>query len=205
MLVDVVNQLNAAGMQLRMHIGFLLSIMAIAWVVQFANAAVGYRLCVFGIVPRTVLGLFGILFSPWLHGSFNHIFMNSLFFLTMGSMLIIQGKQMFVVVSIALVLLSGLLVWLFANRASHVGASSVIMGYWSFLMARAYYHPDLIDLIAAGAGLYYCGVHLTASLLDDKKGVSMAGHAFGFISGIIIAAYYRQVEFLVLTYILPLL
>ena len=40
---------------------------------QLLNVATGYSLMAFGLIPRTVQGLFGILSSPFLHASFAHL------------------------------------------------------------------------------------------------------------------------------------
>ena len=55
--------------QFQTHFRILGTLVAVMWVIQalnlfvFRNALVG-----FGIVPRSVLGLRGVLFAPFLHG-----------------------------------------------------------------------------------------------------------------------------------------
>ena len=83
-IMEIINQLLTAIQQIEANVPTLISLIASAWVVQVANMFLGYRLNLFGIIPRHVIGLPGILVSPWLHGSINHIFMNSLFFLRHG-------------------------------------------------------------------------------------------------------------------------
>ena len=192
--MDFISQLNQAVDQIIVHLPYLFHILAFTWAIHLVNASLGYKLCVFGIIPRHLFGLVGIICAPFLHGNFNHIFMNSFFFLGLGSFVILQGVTVFNVVSISIMLVAGFLTWLFARRASHVGASSVIMGYWSFLLLHAFYQPSLVNLLAAALGMYYFGVHMAASLVSTEQGVSMEGHAFGFFAGIVTGVFYPSIH-----------
>jgi len=192
-IMEIINQLLTAIQQIEANVPTLISLIASAWVVQVANMFLGYRLNLFGIIPRHVIGLPGILVSPWLHGSINHIFMNSLFFFAMAGLVSINGMQTFTIISISIMLISGSLVWLFARLASHVGASSLIMGYWSFIMVKAYFDPQMIDVITAALGMYYFGVDLLASVAPGKGGVSVEGHVSGLIAGAITATWYAEI------------
>lgn len=192
--MNIISQLNQAAIILKDEFPFLLEIIVYVWGIQIVNTVLGGRLRVLGILPRSPIGLVGIFASPFIHGDWNHITMNTLFFLAMGSMLILRGQEVFLVVSISIMLIAGGLVWLFGRKALHVGASSIIMGYWSYLLINAYLNPNLIDIISAGLGLYYCGIHLTASLMANGPGVSEEGHIAGFIAGVVTAIYYEPIR-----------
>ena len=56
----------------------LLSGVGLLWGVHILNVLFGYRLCVLGIHPRQPIGLLGVIFSPLLHGSVHHLFMNTI-------------------------------------------------------------------------------------------------------------------------------
>ena len=88
------------------------------------------------------------------------------------------------------------MVWLFARPACHIGASALIIGYWSFILVRAYFGFSYIDVIAAIIGMYYFGVHLTASVLSMEKGVSFEGHFAGLIAGAIVGYFYSELVLL---------
>ena len=192
--MDILSQLNNMAATIKVEFPFIMSVLAAAWVVQILNTVLGNKLRVFGILPRSIIGIPGIFTSPFIHGDFNHLFMNSMFFIAMGSMLILHGKLVFYSASLSIVIISGCLVWCFGRYAFHLGASSLIMGYWSFLLTKAYFQPNLLDIISAGVGMYYCGIHLTASLLARGPDVSEEGHISGFIAGIVTAIYYPQLS-----------
>lgn len=191
--MSIIAELQVAIDQIQANIPDLLNLIAVAWAVQAANMFLGYRLNIFGIIPRHVIGLPGIVLSPFLHGSINHIFMNSMFFFFMGALVSLHGMTDFTVVSISIILISGTLVWLFARLASHVGASGLIMGYWSYLMANAYTNPQFIDVLAAALGLYYFGVDFAASVAPGKRGVSVEGHVAGLAAGVVTVLFYPQI------------
>ena len=192
-MLVAIDQMVDASKIIQENVPEILSLIAIAWGVQLVNMMLGYRLNIFGIIPRYLIGLPGILFSSFLHGSLNHIFMNTIFFFVMACMVSVHGMAGFKIVSISIILISGSLVWLLARRACHVGASSLIMGYWSYVMVKAYFDPGAIDVIAAGVGMYYFGVDLLASVAPGKRGVSVEGHIAGLVAGGITAAFFQPV------------
>ena len=192
-MLAVIDQMIAASNTIQANVPEILSLIAIAWVVQLANMILGYRLNIFGIIPRYAMGLPGIVLSPFLHGSLNHIFMNTIFFFAMACMVSLHGMSVFTIVSISIMGLSGIMVWLFARRACHVGASSLIMGYWSYVMVRAYFDPQAIDVIAAAVGMYYFGMDLLASVAPGKKGVSVEGHLAGLVAGGVTAMFFQPI------------
>ena len=191
--MQILDELLNALQTIEGNVPTLIGIIASAWIVQVTNMLLGYRLNIFGIIPRHVIGIPGIVLSPWLHGSINHIFMNSLFFFAMAGLVSLHGMQTFVILSISITLISGVLVWLFARMASHVGGSGLIMGYWSFIMVKAYFDPQFIDVISAVLGAYYFGIDLLASVAPGKSGVSVEGHVAGLIAGAVTAVWYPTV------------
>lgn len=162
----------------------LMGLMVGLWVLQVMNWLTGYRLNQLGILPRTLHGLIGIVFSPFLHGNFNHLFFNTIPLLVLACFILVGGQTLFFSVSITIILLSGFAVWLLGRRAIHIGASSLIMGYWGYLLVSAYLHPSLMTLVLAVVSIYYFG-GLFFGLFPGEKNVSWEGHLFGCLSGII--------------------
>ena len=188
--MNTIGQLQVIFSSVQNYVPYVLHILVLPWVVQMVNALIGYKLNVLGILPRVPVGMLGIVFCPLLHGSFTHIFMNSFFFFALALMVLLQGKQVFWVVVISVTLLSGLMVWLFARRALHVGASGLVVGLWSYSVAMAYFNPSLTHVLAAAVGMFYFGTDLLASMLPQGKKVSVEGHIAGFIAGVITASYF---------------
>ena len=157
--------------QFNMH--YILSIIAVLWIIQIMNVLVRYRLNVFGLLPRHPIGLIGIFTSPFLHGSFTHLLFNCIPLFLLMNLLLLAGLEQFIIVSFLIIVVSGLCVWLVGRPALHVGASGLIMGYWGYLMINAILYPSIITV-------------LFASLLP-KEGTSWEGHIFGFLSGLLVS------------------
>lgn len=163
---------------------FVVSIIGIIWVINFINwGLLGSRLNVLGIYPRSIFGLAGIVFSPILHGHLNHLFFNTIPLFLLINFILIQGISLFYTVTTAIMVISGLLVWLFARKAFHIGASSLIMGYWGYLLAQAFLYPSTFSIMVALVMLYYLG-GLVFNLIPTDVKVSWEGHIFGAFAGV---------------------
>ena len=152
---------------------------------QLLNVATGYSLMAFGLVPRTLHGLFGILTSPFLHASFAHLSANLIAFLVLGTLVILDGLHRFIAVSAIVIVLGGALVWLFGFAGIHVGASGWVFGLWAYLLARAWFHRSWSNLITAGVVAVLYGGLILGFL--PRQGVSFEGHLFGAFAGFIAA------------------
>lgn len=188
MLEHVANELMELVNASQANLPIALACLAVLWLVHIANVLSGKRLMVFGIWPRRLIGLPGIVLSPLLHGGFEHLFLNSIPFLVLSDLLLISGHYVFVMVTFSVTLISGILVWLFGRRAIHLGASGLIMGYWSFLLVQAYTRPTIMAVILGVLCLYYLG-GLAFNLFVFEKGSSWEGHVFGFIGGVLTAVW----------------
>ncbi len=175
---------DEAGAGIRVVLG-LLAVMWVAWVV---NAIDGYRLNSDGIQPRNVDHLWGILTAPFIHGSFSHIFGNSIPFLILGVVIAFAGVRQLVTVTAIVVLISGLGVWLVAgSHTNTVGASGVVFGFAAYLLARGVFSRNIGELLVGGLVGAVFGLSLLSDLIP-RSGVSWQGHLFGAIAGVIAAA-----------------
>ena len=73
----------------------LLLISGAMLLLQLANSALGGALNVWGLVPRHVEALPGILFAPWLHGSWAHLLSNLSGLLVLGSLVLLRSRRDF--------------------------------------------------------------------------------------------------------------
>lgn len=166
------------------NLHFLLSIVLSLWIIQIFNASSGYRLNSLGIYPRRAQGLIGIFFSPFLHGSNQHLFLNSIPLFILAALMLVEGKHLFLQISFFIMVVSGFVTWIFGRSAYHIGASSLILGYWGFLLFNAYTKHSMVTLFLALVCLYYFG-SLIYSLFPQKEGISWEGHLAGFLSGVL--------------------
>lgn len=154
--------------------------------VIFQGALDGY-----GILPRTIIGLRGILFAPFLHGGLPHLIANTIPFLTLGWFVMLQKTSDFFIVTAITMVVSGLGVWLIGSPGLHIGASGLVFGYLGFLLLRGYFQRNIPSiLLSLIVGFLYGGA--IWGVLPTVPGVSWEGHLFGFIGGIIAARLLSQ-------------
>lgn len=171
-----------------------LKFLAIFWVVHLINRLMSYRLCVFGIIPRHPFGLLGIITSPFIHQDFNHLFFNSVPLFVLSIFVLAGGLDLFYAVTGSIILIAGILIWLIGRPAIHIGASALIMGYWAFVLANAFFQVSMVTILLAVLSLYYFG-GLFLSLFPGKAGVSWEGHVCGFIAGVATTFLFTGIKF----------
>jgi membrane associated rhomboid family serine protease len=170
----------------------LMALVALAWVMEIGDALVpGNWLDSWGIQPRTMSGLWGILFAPLLHGGLTHLMANTVPFLVLGFLVMLRGLGTFVGVSLVVMVLGGFAVWLLApSYTIHIGASGVIFGYLGYLMSRGYFERNFGSIaIAVLVGIVYGGA--LWGVLPGQRGISWQGHLFGFLAGVAAAGLLR--------------
>src|SRR5437763_137713 len=114
--------------------GPIIAITAACWLVFVFNNLIGSgQLNRYGIIPRHLSSLPGIIWAPFLHGSFRHLAANTLPLLVLGGILCARSKREFALVALGGIVLGGGLTWLLARNASHIGASGLIFCFFGYL------------------------------------------------------------------------
>jgi membrane associated rhomboid family serine protease len=165
--------------------------LAVFWTVFVLNSLVGGSLLRLGVIPRTTVGLRGILFAPFLHGSLNHVVANSIPFLALGWMVMLRDERHFIPVTLAGMVGSGLMAWLLgAPGTVHIGASGVIFGYLGFLMLAGWYTRSFGSILLSLIVTVVWG-SLVLGVLPGVPGVSWQAHIGGFLGGVLAARAFR--------------
>ncbi|MBW4551557.1 MAG: rhomboid family intramembrane serine protease [Aphanocapsa sp. GSE-SYN-MK-11-07L] len=182
------SELRGMTAELITHAQILGGLVAIMWGLEILNQFFFRNtLESFGIIPRNLIGLRGIIFAPFLHANFAHLMANTLPFLGLGWLVMIRRISDFFTVSLITMLVSGLGVWLFAGANTlTVGASGVIFGYLGYLLTRGWFERKLGSIIfSLIVFLVYGG--LVWGVLPQVPGVSWQGHLFGLLGGVLSA------------------
>ncbi|NNC70204.1 MAG: rhomboid family intramembrane serine protease [Flavobacteriaceae bacterium] len=161
------------------------------WVVYWFEVNFGYNFTKYGVYPRTLKGSKGILFSPFIHSGIKHLFNNSIpLFILLLSLFYFYRK---IAVKILLFggFLTGLLTWIIARDAYHIGASGIVYLLFSFVLfsgiIRKYNRLIAVSLIVIflyGSMIWY--------ILPIKDGISWEGHLSGFLVGMLFAFIYKK-------------
>jgi membrane associated rhomboid family serine protease len=161
--------------------------LALFWAVFVVNSLIGGSLLRLGVIPRTTIGLRGLLFAPFLHGSLNHIVANSIPFVVLGWMVMLRDEKHFIPVTLAGMLGSGLMAWLLgAPGTVHIGASGVIFGYLGFLMLTGWYTRSFVSILLSVVVTLVWG-SLVLGMLPGAPGISWQAHVGGFLGGVLAA------------------
>ena len=167
-------------------------LVALMWIVRITEVLMEVDLSGYGIYPLTLKGLQGILFSPFIHSDFSHLFNNTLPFFFLGTALFYFYSDVAFRVLGWTYFLTGLLVWLAGREAWHIGASGLVYGIASFLFFSGIIrrHLRLIALSLLIVFLY--GSMVWGLFPGVYMNVSWESHMLGFFSGIILAIWYRK-------------
>jgi len=178
-------EVQALKKEFRQIITIIGGSLAILWSVWIASVIlVPLHLADHGIHPRTVSGLEGIIFAPFLHASFMHILGNSIVFVPFATLILMQDISSFFTVTIITALISGLGTWLIGSpNTNHIGASGVIFGYFGYCISIGFFKKkvstilfSLIIIITYGSMIF--------GILPAQIGISWEEHLFGLIGGI---------------------
>lgn len=157
------------------------------WLVAFNLAVAG------GIRPRRLDGLDGILFAPFLHANFPHLYANSIPLILLGTFVLAAGVRRFLWSTVVIMLIGGLGVWIVGAAGTvHVGASGVIFGYLGLLLTRGIVERSWWNAaVAILIGVLY-GWQVQGVLPGQEGNISWEGHLFGFIGGVLAAVLFRR-------------
>ena len=103
------------------------------WTIFWIELRFQINLNQYGVYPRTFSGLRGIFFSPWIHGSVEHLYNNTIPIAILMASLVYFYRGISFKVLIWGVLLSGLLTWLIGRPSYHIGISGIIYVLASFI------------------------------------------------------------------------
>jgi len=176
--------LTQLGNTLKTHVVLLGGFIVFLWLVEATDFIIfDGSLDLYGVQPRKMIGLRGLIFAPFLHGGFGHLMANTIPFLLMGWFVLLRGTREFVVVTVITAVSAGLGAWLFgAPNSVHIGVSGVIMGYFGYLLMRGYFERSLTAVLwSIFIILLYGG--LLWGVLPGQNGVSWQSHLFGFLGG----------------------
>ncbi len=172
----------------------IVSLIAVCWAVFVLNNLILHgHLNQYGIRPRHIGGLPGIIWSPFLHGSFQHLMANTVPLALLGAILCLRGRNEFAIVTMMGVILSGVLTWLIGRNAYHIGASGLIFCFFGYLASLAFFERKIGTLLLSIVCIVGYG-GIIRGILPTSSAVSWEGHLAGFVSGITLAWFFSIVK-----------
>lgn len=172
----------------------LLFVLAI-WIVYWFEIRFGFDLTEFGVYPRSFEGLRGVIFSPFLHGSVEHLYSNTIPAFLLIAALRYFYRDNFWQVLLYGILCSGILTWIIARESYHIGASGLIYVLVSFIFFKGirsqYYRLvalSLVIIMVYGGMIWYV-------FPDIEEGISWEGHLAGLVTGLVMAVIFKTPDY----------
>jgi len=183
---------NFIAVKIRKNLEISVLVLIILWGVFFINILIPFDLRMYGIRPRQIDGLWGIILSPFLHGGVRHLTTNSAALLVLLTVSLSYSRKLTVKTLLIVIIVGGGLVWLLGrSRTVHIGASGIIFGLIGFLLFVGIFRREWKAFaFSLGILLFYGGALI--SLFTYTPGISWTGHFFSFLGGAIAAWWTRE-------------
>ncbi len=163
----------------------------ILWLIKSVELIFLIDLVQYGVYPRTLSGLKGLIFAPMIHGSVSHLFANTAPLIIIGSVLLYNYPKSSQIVIPVLYLATGFGVWLFARSAYHIGASGLTFGMMFFVFTIGILRWDR-KAIAFSLIVFFLYGSMIWGVFPTTSGISFESHLAGAILGIALAFLFKN-------------
>jgi membrane associated rhomboid family serine protease len=164
----------------------------VLWSVYLLDKGLGLELYRWGVLPRSLDGIPGIFFSPFIHGDLEHLFNNSVPMFLLGWSLIYFYPRKAGVVVLVSWLVSGIWVWISARSNYHIGASGVVYGLAAFLFVSGLLRRQR-TLMALSMLVVFLYGSMVWGVFPIVPRISWESHLWGGVAGVLMAYLYRNV------------
>ncbi len=161
------------------------------WLVFWFEVRFGHNFSKYGIYPQTLKGLRGVALSPFIHGSLQHIYHNTIPLFVLSAALFYFYRNIAWKIVVFGILLSGFLTWCIGRPSYHIGASGLIYVLVSFTFFKGVFakHFRLVALSLLVVFLYGSMIWYTMPI---EEGISWEGHLAGLVTGLFFALVFRK-------------
>ena len=163
----------------------------VLFVVEWIEHTYGMRFAKYGVLPRTLEGLKGVLLSPFIHSDWKHLTNNTLPLFVLTATLGFFYKGIAKEVFLWSWLMSGLWLWAIGRPSFHIGASGLLYALASFLFFSGFIrkHTKLMSISMFVVFLYG---GMVWGIFPMKKHISWEGHLAGALAGLILAYWFKD-------------
>lgn len=164
------------------------------WIVYWVEIKFRLNFTSYGVYPREVEGLFGIIVSPFVHSGVEHLYKNSIPIIVLTASLFYFYKDIAWKSLLYGLVLSGFLTWLIGRSSYHIGASGMVYFLASFLFFKGLRSKNY-RLIALSLVVVFLYGSLVWGTMPGKPGISWEGHLSGFIAGLVFSFLLKSSHF----------
>lgn len=163
----------------------------VLWIVHFLTLAMQVDTGGWGIYPRRLFGLAGIVTGPIVHGGLNHLMSNSAPLFVLGAIMVYFYRRVALPAFVMIYFLTDISVWLLARPVFHVGASGIVYGMVAFVFWNGLFRGSARSIVLAlGVLIFYSGMF--GGILPDQAGISWESHLLGSLVGIFTSYWFRD-------------
>lgn len=165
------------------------------WLAFYADIKFNLDAADWGIYPRTVEGLRGVVLSPFIHGNLEHLYNNTIPIFVLVAALRYFYREQSLSVLVYGILMSGLLTWIIGRESHHIGASGLIYVLTSFIFFKGIRtkHYRLVALSLAVILMY--GSTIWYVFPGIEKEISWEGHLAGLVTGFAFALAFKTADY----------
>ncbi len=156
------------------------------WLVFWFELKFGFNFTPYGVLPRTLKGIVGIFFSPFIHSDLSHLWHNTVPAVVLTGGLFYFYREVAWKVLVIIILGAGVGTWVIGREAYHIGASGVVYGLAAFLFFKGIWSKNF-RLTAFSLIVVFLYGSLIWGTMPLQEGMSWEGHLSGFLSGTILA------------------
>ncbi|NOX64597.1 MAG: rhomboid family intramembrane serine protease [Chlorobi bacterium] len=160
-------------------------------IIKVVEVIFGYSFIPFGLYPRTLHGLLGIITSPLIHANFDHLYSNAIPLLVLGVSINYFYQESSKKVFLISYFLTETLVWIFARGSYHIGASGIVYALVSFLFFSGIIKKDKRAITLSLLVVFLYG-GLAYGVFPVKEGISWESHLLGGLVGIFMAFLFKK-------------
>jgi len=166
-------------------------LLTIFWLVKIIESYFGINFGEYGIKPRTIDGLQGIILYPFIHGDWSHLINNSISYFILSFSLYYFYDKIATKIWFWIYILSGIWLWCLGRPNYHIGASGIIYGLASFLFFSGIFRKNKSLSIISLLVVFIYGSMVWGVLPIDYT-ISFEGHFTGALSGLILSFFYKN-------------
>jgi len=163
----------------------------IIWLVFWFEVRFGYTFNSYGVYPRTLVGLRGIIFSPFIHSNIEHLYHNSIPLFVLSAALFYFYRAISWKVIFYGIIFSGFLTWCIGRPSNHIGASGLIYVLMSFTLFKGIFAKHF-GLIALSLLIVFLYGSMIWYVFPIKEEISWEGHFSGLLVGFVFALFFRK-------------
>lgn len=164
---------------------------SIMWLVKLLEVLSNSQWSKYGLYPKEMFGLKGIITMPFLHANFSHLLGNTIPVIVLLTFININYPEVAKKIAGWIIFATGLWTWSFARPAFHIGASGLVYGLISFVLVSGFLRRDRASLALSFLVIFLYGGFIWG-MVPQEGNVSWEGHLSGGIAGLIFAFAFHK-------------